>query len=48
MPDARLERTRHPVMTVPPCVRLGHEWRYDMATDENVCIRCRLREDAHR
>jgi len=48
MPDARLERTRHPVLEVPPCVRLGHEWRWLGHLIAFECIRCGLRVDATR
>lgn len=42
MPEARLERTRNPKPEIPPCVRLGHEMRYDILSDKSVCTRCRL------
>ena len=46
MPETRLERTRNPKPEVPPCIRLGHEWRvlWDLALNE--CIRCGLREES--
>lgn len=43
MPDARLERTRHLRPTVPPCVRLGHAWRFLADVARYECLRCRLR-----
>lgn len=43
MPEQRLQRTRDPKSVVPPCVRLGHEWRYYVSTDVQECIRCGLR-----
>jgi len=48
MPDARLERTRNPRPTIPPCVRLGHENRWLAELSERECIRCGFREDPRR
>jgi len=48
MPEARLERTRHPTPQIPPCVRLGHENRDLLDLGLLECIRCGHREDLQR